>query len=142
MSDERVALHCEVRRHRPMTETTSSTSPTFFGRLREAITDSLRYWEPRRVIYNIVLGLVVAGYFATAWPQSKTTVTLNGLLLLFILAVLANLCYCAAYLGDVFVQFSGFREFWQRWRWLLFAVGTAFAAAITRFFAMAFFATT
>jgi len=122
-----------------MSETAPSNPMTLFARLREAITDSLRYWEPRRVVYNVVLGAVVLTYFLTAWPESKATITLNGILLLFILAVLANVCYCAAYLGDVFVQFSGFREFWQRWRWLLFAVGTAFAAAITRFFALGFF---
>ena len=58
---------------------------------------------------------------------------------LFVLAVLANVAYCAAYLGDVFVQISGFREGWLRWRWLLFVVGTAFAAAITRFFSIGFF---
>jgi hypothetical protein len=65
--------------------------------------------------------------------------TLNGILVLFILAVLANVCYCAAYLGDLFVQFSGFKQGWQRWRWLLFVIGTIFAAAITRFFALGFF---
>ena len=44
-----------------------------------------------------------------------------------------------AYLGDVFVQFSGFTTHWRRWRWLLFVVGTLFAAAITRFFALGLF---
>ena len=38
-----------------------------------------------------------------------------------------------------FRPMSGFRELWQRSRWLLFAIGTTFAA-ITRFVAMGMFA--
>ena len=121
-----------------MTDATT-TGPTFLARLRETITDALRYWEPRRLVFNGILACVILGYFAAGWPHSRSTFTLNGLLLLFILAVLANICYCAAYLGDLFVQFSGFKAFWQRWRWVLFTVGTVFAAAITRFFALGFF---
>ena len=30
-------------------------------RLRDAITDALRYWEPRRLAYNAVLALIVLG---------------------------------------------------------------------------------
>ena len=39
-----------------------------------------------------------------------------------------------------FRPMSGFRELWQRSRWLLFAIGTTFAAIITRFVAMGMFA--
>jgi hypothetical protein len=108
--------------------------------VREAVSDALRYWEPRRIAYNLVLALVVVAYFALNWPQSRTAVSLEGVLFVFILAVLANICYCAAYLGDVFVQLSGFRSVWQRWRWVLFLVGTAMAGIITRWFAIVFFA--
>jgi hypothetical protein len=121
-----------------MTDVTAAP-PTILARLRETITDALRYWEPRRLIFNAVLACIVLGYFAAAWPESRSAVTLNGVLFLFILAVLANVCYCAAYLGDLFVQFSGFTAVWQKGRWILFVVGTLFAAAITRFFAMGFF---
>ncbi len=107
--------------------------------LREMATDSIRYWEPRRFIYNAVLASVVLGYFFSAWPASRSTVTLNGILFLFVLAVLANLCYCAVYAADIFAQFSGFRAFWLRWRWLLLVLGITFAAIITRFFALGFF---
>lgn len=119
-----------------MTETIAESHPTIAARLREAITNALRYWEPRRLVFNLVLTGVVLAYFAAAWPQSREAVTLNGVLVFFILAVLANVCYCAAYLGDILVQFSGFSDLWRRWRWGLFVLGTAFAAAITRFFAL------
>ena len=86
--------------------------------VREAVSDSLRYWEPRRIVYNAVLALIVLTYFVLNWPHSGRAVSL----------------------GDVFVQVSGFRAAWQNWRWVLFAIGVAFAAIITRWFAMAFFA--
>src|SRR5207247_4224960 len=91
-------------------------------RVREAVSDAIGYWEPRRVAYNGVLALIVLTYFALNWPQSRTAVSLDGVLMLFVLAVLANICYCTAYVGDVFVQVSGFREEWQKWRWVLFII--------------------
>jgi len=101
------------------------------------ITSALRFWEPRRVLYNLVLGAVVFCYFLAGGSWSWMIVSsLNFLLIFFILAVLANVCYCAAYVVDVFVQFSGYQSAWGRWRWLLWILGTAFAAAITRFFVM------
>ncbi|MEO8350548.1 MAG: hypothetical protein ABI680_02385 [Chthoniobacteraceae bacterium] len=107
--------------------------------LREMITDAIRYWEPRRLIYNAALAIVIIGYFLAGLPDSRFTLTLNGILFLFFLAVLANACYCGAYIVDLFAQFSGFRDFWLRWRWLLLVIGIAFAAVITRFFALGFF---
>jgi hypothetical protein len=104
------------------------------------ITDAIGYWEPRRLIYNTALAVVVIGYFFAGLPGSRSTLTLNGLLVLFFLAVMANACYCGAYIADIFAQSSGFRALWLRWRWLLLALGIAFAAVITRFFALGFFA--
>jgi len=124
-----------------MTETAvpNAERPPLLMRLRDVVTEALRFWEPLRIVYNAVLAIIVIGYFIAAWPASAQALTLNGALILFILAVLANVLYCAAYLGDVFVQLSGFRATWLRVRWGLFLVGTAFAAAITRFFALGFF---
>jgi hypothetical protein len=59
---------------------------------------------------------------------------------LFILAVLANIAYCAAYLVDIVAQMSGFRDIWLRFRWILFLIGLAFASILTRWFTMGFFA--
>ncbi len=54
-------------------------------------------------------------------------------LAVFFLAVLANVFYCAAYVADVFVQFSGLHEQWRTGRVVLLIVGSAFAATITHF---------
>jgi hypothetical protein len=110
--------------------------------LREMATDAIRYWEPRRLHYNAVLAVIVVGYFFASWPASLRVFTFDSVLFLFILAVLANGCYCAAYIPDLFAQYTGFRPLWLRWRGLLLALGIVFAAIITRFFCIAFFAVT
>jgi hypothetical protein len=108
--------------------------------LRDSFTSAIRFWEPRRLIYNAVLAFIVLAYFVSGYPASKTVLSLDFALGLFLLAVVANIAYCAAYLADIFVQMSGFRDVWQRSRWLLFIIGTTFAAIITRFVAMGMFA--
>lgn len=106
---------------------------------REYLSDAIRYWEPRRWLYNVVLALVVLIHFISGLPGSRQALHLNGVLLLFALAVLANVAYCAAYVADIFVQMSGFREVWLKFRWALLAVGSAFAAVLTHFFAFGIF---
>src|SRR5438132_1415223 len=104
------------------------TAPSARASLRDMATDTIRYWDPRRFIYNAALALVVVGYFIASWPESRAAFTFNGILFLFVLAVLANLCYCAAYVADIFAQYSGFRALWLRWRGFLLALGITFAA--------------
>ena len=107
--------------------------------LREYATDAIKFWEPWRIVYNLALAAVVIIYFGRAYPFSKTTITVDFCLGLFLLAVVANVAYCAAYIVDIFAQASGFREVWQRYRKMLFVIGTLFAAIITRFIAMGMF---
>lgn len=109
------------------------------GDLREYLTDAIRFWEPWRVVYNLALAAIVMIYFALAYPQSKASITVDLCLGLFLLAVIANVAYCAAYIVDIFAQASGFREIWRGARRLLFIVGTLFAGVITRFIAMGMF---
>jgi hypothetical protein len=117
----------------------SDQQPAAKASLREMVTDAIRYWEPRRLIYNAVLALIVIGYFCGSLPESRAALSFDGFLFVFILAVVANFCYCAAYIADIFAQFSGYRVLWLRWRWLLLALGIIFAGIITRFFALGFF---
>src|SRR5262252_5836318 len=84
------------------------------------VASALRYWEPRRILYNMLLAAIVAGYFLAALPASRSLLTLDGVFWLFFLAVLANVCYCAAYVVDIFVQLSPLREGWLRIRWILY----------------------
>jgi uncharacterized membrane protein len=81
---------------------------------REYFTDAIRFWEPRRVLYNLALAVIVVAYFFAGYPSSKVVLSIDFALGLFMLAVVANIAYCAAY-------------------------GALFAAIITRFIAMGMF---
>ena len=103
--------------------------------MSEILTDAIRYWELRRIPYNAVLVAIVAALFLTRWPASLGHITVDSAELIFVLAVLANVAYCSAYVVDVAVQASGYRSTWRRYRWVLFAIGILFASVVARFFA-------
>ena len=107
---------------------------------REYLSNAIRYWEPRRILYNLLLAAIVVIHFVRELPFSKTVLQFNTLLILFLLAVLANVAYCAAYVPDVFAQMSGVRDSWLRYRWVVFLIGLAFAAVLTHFWSLAMFA--
>ena len=101
--------------------------------LRSILTDAIRLWERARVPYNLVLGTVVLGWLVLTWPHFRSALSLQLLVFLFVLAVLANACYCAAYLADIPLQYSSFQPQWRRWRWGLWVIGTLFATAIANY---------
>ena len=108
---------------------------------REALTNAIQYWEPRRIIYNLVLATVVAIHAIVSWfePGPVPAITSDAVLSLFLLAVLANVAYCAAYVPDIPAQLSGFRTEWLRLRFVVFLVGIAFAAILAHFYSRSFF---
>jgi hypothetical protein len=70
--------------------------------------DALRYWELRRLLYNAVLAVITIWQLVVHHafpPQASAAVAM-----LFVLAVVANILYSAAYLVDVFVQTSVYRN--------------------------------
>jgi hypothetical protein len=113
-------------------ETALPTQPQSFGKspsgpLREILIDAARFWEPRRLIYNLVLAVVVVIWVVASWPHFRPMFTLHSLLLLSILALLANVCYCAAYLVDIPMQSMSAGVALKRLRWGLWVLGTLFA---------------
>ncbi len=78
--------------------------------LREKASNAIRFWERWRIAYNLVLTGVVVLHFVAAYPASKQVLSINFCLALFLLAVVANILYCTAYLPDIFVQASGFHR--------------------------------
>src|SRR6267142_2840454 len=108
--------------------------------MREVLTDAIRYWELRRIPYNATLLLIVAVIFFVNSPGSLAHLTIDLLQLLFVLAVLANIAYCSAYVVDIAVQASAFRSTWRRYRWVLFGIGVLFASILANFFASKMFA--
>ncbi|MDG4549733.1 MAG: hypothetical protein RKR03_05395 [Candidatus Competibacter sp.] len=98
---------------------------------KDLITDAIRYWEPMRLVYNGVLAVLVLVWAWPVLPSRWSGEWQPALAVLFVLAVAANVAYCAAYPVDVFLQCSEFRATWQRYRWVLFVAGLLTAAALT-----------
>lgn len=110
---------------------TPSFGKTPFGWLRESLTEAARFWEPRRLIYNAVLLAIVAAWVATSWPHFRPALTLESLGIMTVLALLANVCYCAAYLVDIGAQ-TAEKETpggtgLEKLRWGLWVLGTLLA---------------
>jgi len=101
---------------------------------RDALSDAIRYWERGRLLYNGALLLVVLVMFFAAWPVSRRVIELQSVLVLFVLAVLANVAYCAAYVPDLVLQLSSFRDSWLRVRWILLTVGLLMGCALAFLF--------
>jgi hypothetical protein len=107
---------------------------------RDYLGNAIRYWEPRRILYNLLLVGIVVFHFVRRWPASRSALEFNGLLFLFVLAVLANVAYCAAYVPDIFAQMSNLRDSWLRYRWIVLVIGLAFAGILAHFWSFAMFA--
>jgi hypothetical protein len=97
-------------------------------RLREAAG----FWEPCRLPYNAILAVVVLLWVVLSWPHFRPALTLGSLEAFLVLALLANLCYCAAYLADIFTQFMSSTSR-LRFRWALFIMGTLFALVLENY---------
>jgi hypothetical protein len=103
------------------------------GPFRGLLADAIRFWEPRRLLYNFVLSAVVAIWLVATWPHFRAAATVQSLALLGILALLANVCYCAAYLIDIPMQHSSFNALWKRRRWALWLMGMLFAIVLANY---------
>jgi hypothetical protein len=100
---------------------------------REILSDALRYWEPRRIAYNLILTAIVVAWVGFSWPHFLPAMKFESLVLMAVLAVWANICYCSAYLVDFALQYSNFRRLWVRWRWSLWVCGMLFATLLANY---------
>jgi hypothetical protein len=103
------------------------------GPFRPILSDAIRFWELRRLFYNLALSAAAIFWLIATWPHFRPALTLHSLLLLSILALMANACYCAAYIVDIPMQLSALSATWKRRRWLLWLVGTLFALLIANY---------
>lgn len=107
--------------------------------LHSPLTSAIAYWEPRRLLYNAwLLAVVVATWFLDSGRTIQGT-PFELAQQLFMLAVLANVAYCAAYPVDLAALLSGFRAIWLRRRWMLLSVGMLFAAIPAHFISRGLF---
>jgi hypothetical protein len=93
---------------------------------------AVHYWEWRRFPYNVVLTAVTMTWLIATWPHFRPAMTLHALLQLIVLAAIANIFYCAAYLADVPLQLT-FGSAWTQRRWLLWWAGTIIAFVLTNY---------
>lgn len=110
---------------------TQSQSPS--GPLRGFLADAIRFWEPRRLVYNLILAIVVVVWIAASWPHFRPMFAPHGLLLLVILALLANACYCTAYILDIPMQSLFVGDSLRYWRWCLWVIGTLLAVVLANY---------
>jgi len=103
------------------------------GQFSEILTNAIGYWERRRILYNLLLTAVVVAWIALTWPHFRPAFAWDSFVALLVLAVLANLCYCAAYVADLPMQHSSFRDLWRDWRWALWLGGTLFAILLANY---------
>lgn len=80
------------------------------GPFRGPFVDAVRYWEARRLLYNLVLAVVTVAWVAATWPHFRTGLTLSSLPPMAVLALLANICYCAAYIVETALLHSSFED--------------------------------
>jgi|HubBroStandDraft_6_1064221.scaffolds.fasta_scaffold189461_1 hypothetical protein len=120
-----------------MEATPSTPSPSLTnspsGPFRPILSDAIHFWEPRRLYYNLVLTAAAFTWVAATWPHFRPAFTLVSLPPLTVLALLANVCYCAAYLVDIPMQQSTLSTAWKRYRWILWLVGTLFALLLANY---------
>jgi hypothetical protein len=107
---------------------TQNTVP-HFGKSPESgfranLADAAHFWEPRRLIYNLLLTAVALFWLIKTWPHFRPAPLPSSLFRLAVLALLANVCYCAAYLVDIPMQQATARAVWGKCRWLLFVLGS------------------
>ena len=57
---------------------------------RALLADSLRFWELRRIFYNLALSIVALAWLLVTWPHFRPALTLTPLFLFFILALLGE----------------------------------------------------
>ena len=98
--------------------------------MRGILDDAIRYWEIRRIPYNLILAGVTIAWGAADWSHLRETPMWGVLLALFVLTALANVLYSSAYVVDVFIQRSSFRDLWRRRRWILWLAGMLLAVAL------------
>jgi hypothetical protein len=92
-----------------------------------SIRNAARFWEPRRIIYNAALTATALFWLIKDWTHFLPAMTWSSLGIISVLALLANLCYCTAYVSDLAIQQLLPNSSWTRSRWAIWSLGTLFA---------------
>lgn len=96
---------------------------------KDLLDNAIRFWEMRRIPYNAVLASIVIGQMINYRDNAAEWFVPTFFLGLFMLAVVVNIAYCAAYIVDLPAQYSSYRDRWLKWRWVLWLIGMLFASS-------------
>lgn len=96
---------------------------------RGPLGEAIRFWEFARIPYNLVLAVatVLLAFIMLGEGVVTYTEALSAIPLLLMLAIVANLIYCAAYPIDLIAQATPLRTILQPARWFLWSAGTLLA---------------
>jgi DNA-binding HxlR family transcriptional regulator len=100
---------------------------------RVDLKDAARFWERQRFWYNGVLLAVVVLWVALTWPHFRPALSFVALGKMAVLAVLANLCYCAGYAMEGFIQPLVEQIYWRRLRWTVWTAGVLLAILLSNY---------
>lgn len=92
--------------------------------------DAMRWWERRRLAYNAVLTALFVALTLRTWPRLLPELGPDKILPLVVLAVLANVCYSAAYVMDPLLSASPRARTRHRLRMALWVAGMFLAMLI------------
>jgi hypothetical protein len=119
----------EAAHQTPSPSLTNSPS----GPFRPILSDAIHFWEIRRIFYNLALVAASLVWLIATWPHFRPAFNLIYLPPIAVLALLANVCYCAAYMVDIPMQHSTLSTAWKRYRWVLWLAGTLFALLLANY---------
>ena len=103
------------------------------GNPRRGMREAVEFWEWRRIWYNAILIAIVALWVVLTWPHFRPAMNLSALGKMCVLAVLANLCYCAAYVAELLMQPALPHTSWRRVRIGLFVAGMLIAIVLSNY---------
>lgn len=95
--------------------------------MRVWLGEAARFWEPRRLVYNLVLGAFALAWIVRTWPHFRPAMTMENLGRLMVLGLLANVCYSAGYVMDILIQQSAVASSRRLQRSALWVVGMVLA---------------
>jgi hypothetical protein len=116
-----------------MDEMTPVAAPSPVNPASGAPLPALRFWERGRLFCNAILTAVVLIWLFANWTHFRPGLTLGSLVAMLVLALLANVCYTAAYLAEIPIQQLLPRELWNRLRWAVWLLGMLLALVLENY---------
>ena len=96
------------------------------------LRQAARFWEKLRLSYTAVLALPTIAWLIFSWPHFRGSVSSLLLWLVMFLAI-ANLCYCAGYALDMFIQASVPQNWRRRLRVSFWIAGLLLALLVENY---------